>query len=87
MIIYHVVTQSKNAFSMKIELEEEARTCLGGYPRFIQRDEPPSSKHKLLLKMSKSEASTNNWDDDGVGQVWMTTGDDFGDFIFTVDCY
>lgn len=72
---------------MKNDLNEDAKTYLGGYPYFIQHDATPSSEHKLLLEMSKSEASTNNWMDSGVGQVWIKTEGDKIDFKFIIDCF
>lgn len=64
---------------------ENAKTYLGGYPIFVQGDDSPND-HELLLEMEESEASTNLWGDCGTCQVWMTTGNNFGDFVMQYAC-
>lgn len=60
----------------------ESLTYVGGYPD----GEPQNtvSPAKLLLQMGESNESTNNWGGIGSAQVWMTTGEKFGEFELAI---
>lgn len=60
----------------------ESLTYIGGYPD----GEPQNTikPSKLLLQMGESKESTNNWGGYGTAQVWMTTGEKFGEFEFAL---
>lgn len=68
-----------------LEEEDNFRTYFLGYPVFIQGDDSPNG-YSLFLEMEESEQSTNCWGDCGTCQVWMTTGDKFGDFCMQYAC-
>ncbi|KAH0793093.1 hypothetical protein GPJ56_002988 [Histomonas meleagridis] len=67
------------------DLRKKPPTYLGGWADFVQGNDQPEGT-VLLLEMEESEASTNTWGDAGTAQVWMTTGDDFGDFTMRYSC-
>ncbi|KAH0785300.1 hypothetical protein GPJ56_010711 [Histomonas meleagridis] len=60
-------------------------TYLGGYPLFVQGDDQPDDT-VLLMEMEESYETTNPWGDCGTAQVWMTTDDNFGEFIIQFAC-
>ena len=63
-----------------MDAKQHEPTHLGGYPDFVQEFDQPKGT-VLLLEMAESEASTGMWGECGTAQVWMTTGDEFGDFV------
>ena len=63
-----------------MEYERTQQTYLGGYPKFICSEK--KTNMILLIEMEESLAATNFWGENGIAQVWMTTGDSFGNFVF-----
>lgn len=77
-----------NAFDVAEKFNSEKNpsdTYLCGYPYFIQGDDSPQGT-ELLMQFSQSEASTAMWGDSGTAQLWMATGDDFGEFTLQYAC-
>ncbi|KAH0786640.1 hypothetical protein GPJ56_009383 [Histomonas meleagridis] len=69
------------------ELEKKMKTYLGGYPIFCRGDYQPENTI-LLMELMQSEASTADWGELvnlGTGQVWMTTGENYGEFYITLN--
>lgn len=59
-----------------------ANIYLGGWPMFCEKDQTPENM-KLLLNITESEAATLEWGNGGNAQIWMSTEENCGKFLFT----
>lgn len=66
------------------DLTEQENTSLGGYPMCIIEDQTPYNV-ELFLNISETEAATFYWGDEGLAQIWIETGENFGKFILTYE--
>ena len=61
-------------------------TFLGGMPFYEQGESVPGENFSLLANLEQDNAFSMMWGDAGEAQIWMTSGDEFGNFEITWQC-
>ena len=67
-------------FGRVLKRRYHGTTYLLGFPYFEQGEVNPGGDYRYLMNFEKDSLFSMMWGDAGEAQLWMTTGEQFGDF-------
>lgn len=76
------MTFAAHEFNMNNSIS--AASYLGGWPKFYGSDLTPGDHWKIFLTLNESEATTLEWGECGLAQIWVGIGEESGKFKFVV---